>query len=425
MTNRTRIFVAHSFDHTIPPGEAMSDFAVATWFIDLLKHRPLGFEVVSGSKPIPASIDDKIKADIADCQCLVAIFTKRHLEEKTHRWLPSQFVLCEAASALGFYYGSNRLICGFYEDELDPADLALITVGGLELMPFRRIALETDKEKFIDYLKRIPEMLAAGSYKDGKYLFPAPPYVQQSLRKIYTVYADGGMTVHNINKMLVTDAARFMDNEYDAEVRHEIWNRRGGLVPLSEMVDAAVSERRARPFLKGVLRRLHQRRIDAPLKIRQENGDANHASFFVSFYDREENRLRLKNQDTILYQYAWGVPKAYAATEEELIPVGPGDEINDDAYNHAEVAANHGHIHDLTVELRFERGRDPLFDKSPFYQTTASFSSSPRWSVPKPVAKAEDDDDHEMWYSSFMLRERNFMGRLRVLWRPASTKMKA
>jgi hypothetical protein len=424
MNDRTRIFVAHSFDRKAPSEDAQSDVDVATWFIDLLKHRPLNFEIVTGSKPVPARIDDKIKADIADCQCVVAVFTRKHQDAVTKRWLPSQFVLCEAASALGFYYGTNRLICGFYEDGLHPEDLALITAGGLELIPFQRGDLERDKQRFVDYLKRIPELLAAGSYKDGKYLFPGLPYAQQSLRKIYTIYLDGSVTVHNITQMLVSDAARFM-SEHEGEIRHEIWNRRGGLAPLAQMIATSVSERRRLPFLKGVCRRLHQRRIDAPLRIRTEKDDPKAATFFISFYDREGNKLRPKNQDTIVYQYAWAIPKAYAITEEELTPVGPGEDINDDAYNLAEVVANHGVIRDLVVELRFERGRDPLFDKSPFYQTTASFSRTPHWSRPNPVAKTEYEDDHEMWYSSFMLTERNFTGRLKVLWRPASSKMTA
>jgi hypothetical protein len=64
-----------------------------------------------------------------------------------------------------------------------------------------------------------------------------------------------------------------------------------------------------------------------------------------------------------------------------------------------------------------------LFDKSPFYQTTASRSSSPQWSKPVPATRTEYDDDHEMWYSSYQLTERNFNGR--VLWRPASSRMPA
>jgi len=424
MTDRTRVFVAHSFDKTTPSGETISDIDVATWFIDLLKHRPLSFEVVTGSKPVPGPIDDKIKADIADCQCVVAVFTKRHYDEKLNRWLPSQFVLCEAASALGFYYNTTRLICGFYEEGLHPGDLALITVGGLELMPFCRGTLESSRSKFQEYLKKIPEVLAAGSYKNGRYLFPAPPYAQQSLRKISTVYVDGSVTVHNITKMLISDAARFT-NDHDGEIRHEIWNKRGGLVQLADMVAGAVHERRKKPFFCGVCRRLNTKRIDSPLRIRPDKNEPTAVSFLASFYDRDGNRLRLKNQDTILYQYAWSIPNAYATSEEELAPVGAGGGITEESYNEAEVVANHGPIRDLTVELRFERGRDPLFDKSPFYQTTASFSSNPHWSKPMPVTRTEYDDDHEMWYSSYLLSERNFTGRLRVLWRPASSKIPA
>jgi hypothetical protein len=100
-------------------------------------------------------------------------------------------------------------------------------------------------------------------------------------------------------------------------------------------------------------------------------------------------------------------------------------EVNDRSYNQAEVVANHGLVKKLELELRFEKSRDPLFDKSPFYQQTASFSQNPLWSRSAELQRTEREEDHEMWFQCFLLEERNFQGRLRVLWRPASSKRTA
>lgn len=166
MPGKIRVFVAHSFEKRIARGEKSSDLKVARWFIDLLKSKEMGFDVATGAKGMPTPVHDKVKAEIADCACLIAIFTKRHYDNSRKCWLPPQFVLCEAAMALGFFHNTPKMIGGFYEEGLDPKDLALITIGGLELVPFRRDRLGKDRAKFVSYLKRIPGMLRPGTYPD-------------------------------------------------------------------------------------------------------------------------------------------------------------------------------------------------------------------------------------------------------------------
>jgi len=423
MPDKLRVFVAHSFEKSPPQGESVSDIEVANWFIALLKSRSLGYEVLAGSKPVPIRIDDKIKEDIADSSCVIAIFTRRHHDTQLNRWLPSQFVLCEAASALGFYYNTNKLICGFYEEGVDPKDLALITIGGLELVPFFRSQLERDKDRFVSYLKRLPDVLAMAGAQGSPTLFQAP-YSQTYLRKIFTVYAGGAQAVQNITKMLITDAVRF-ERELNSEIPHEVFHSRGGFSSLDAMISTPVEMRREAAFLKGICRRTNTKRIDTPLHIRVGEEKATGGKIHVSFYDKNNNRLRFKNQDTVSYQYAWSLPSAYVKTEEELAPLAEGVQVDDRSYNTAEVVANHGLVKKLELELRFEKAQDPLFDKSPFYQQTASFSPSPVWSSSAELRRTEREEDHEMWFQSFLLEERNFQGRLRVLWRPARRKRTA
>ena len=203
-------------------GEKLSDLKVADWFVNLMRKRPLSFQVVTGLKPAPGPIDKKVTADIADSNCLIGIFTKRHFDQTQNKWLSPQFVLCECASVIGFYHNTNKVICGFYEEGIDPKDLALITISGLELVKFKRNDLEKDKERFVEYLRKLPDIVSSGTYQKGQLiLFKLSPYAQQRLHKIYTIYRNGGLTVQNINQMLITDLDRFMREHYPRNLAQE------------------------------------------------------------------------------------------------------------------------------------------------------------------------------------------------------------
>ena len=288
----------------------------------------------------------------------------------------------------------------------------MITIGGLvELVPFSRSHLDRDRERFASYLKELPDVLARSGTRDSPALFSGPPYSQTDLRKIFTVHAGGALTVQNITKMLITDAAR-CEREFNGEIPHEIFHGRGGFASLDAMISTPVERRREAGFLKGICRRANTKRINTSLRIRVGEQNATGGTIHLSFYDKNSIRLRFKNQDTVYYQYAWSLPSAYAKIEEELAPLVEGDHV----------VANHGLVKKLELELRFENAREPLFDKSPFYQQTASFSSRPVWSKSAELQRTEREEDHEMWFQCFLLEERNFQGRLRVLRRPATDR---
>jgi len=424
MAEKLKVFVAHSFDKSAPKGESRSDTQVADWFIRLLRKRPLSFHVLTGAKPAPAPIDEKVAADIADCSCVIGVFTKRHHDKDLNKWLSSQFVLCECASAIGFYYNTNKLICGFYEKGIDPKDLALVTVGGLELVEFTRDDLEKDKNRFVDYLKSLPELVATGVARESQLvLFRPRPYVQQRLYKIYTVYRNGRFTIQNLNTMLITDVARFLSEE-KGMITHEIWHRKEEIPRLTDMIATPISKRSEKPFINAILRNVNQRKINARLEITPVRHDSTRAYFSVSFANLGKWGVKLKNQDILRYQYAWGLPRGYPTQEEDLVDPAPGGEINDEAYSMAEVFASHALLRNLIFELRFEHGHGEFFSKSPFFQTTATFGDLPSWSLPQDVPKIEEED-HEMWFQTYKLSEQNFNGRIRVLWRPSGSEEKA
>jgi hypothetical protein len=409
---KLNVFVAHSFDK--------NDILITNWFISLMKKSPLNFNVTTGAKAIPERIDEKIKTEIADSSCVIGIFTKRYYIEDFKKWFPPPFIICECACAMGFYYNTSKIICGFYEEGIDPRDLALITIGGLELASFNREKLDRDKNKFIEYLKKIPSLVTSGSYKNGQIELYKLPYMQQYLRKIYTIYRNGNMTVQNINKILITDAER-LEKENKKQIRHEIWHERHDIPSFKEMIETPISERKNKAFLDGILRYLNQKKINTKLSFTCERAEGRRIFFHVNFTDPNEKPLRFKNQDIIKYQYAWGFPKAYAPYEEDLPSLHSGEGIDEKCYDQAGIISAHGQIQEMILELRFERGRGPIFSKSPFFQHTHLVSHSPVWSQPTDMPLVEEED-HAMWFQTYKITRNNFLGMVRVLWRPSSKK---
>ena len=416
--DKMKIFVAHSFDKEIQGDETKNDVDVANWFIKLMKKKPLNFNVKTGSKPSPGRIDEKIKLEIADTNCVIGIFTKKFYSDDLEKWFPSNFILCECACALGFYYNTSKMIGGFYEEGIDPRDLALITIGGLELVPFNRNKLDEDKTKFVNYLKNMSELISSGGYVDGQTKIWEPPYIQQYLWKIYTIYQNGSVTIQNINKMLITDAESFVD-ESDGQISHEIWHDRSNIPPLDELVMVPISDRKNKAFLDGIFTNFNQKRINTKLKFTKKDEEKNSNTFSVNLLDGNGLPIKFKNQDIVKYQYAWGLPKAYATCEEDLPPLTSGKKIIDSEYDQAGVVSAHGDISELILELRFERGRGTIFSKSPFFQSTSRHThSKPVWLDPEYVPSIEEDD-HTIWFQTYKLHMHNFKGEIRVLWRPA------
>lgn len=424
---KLKVFVVHSFDKNVPEGKTKNDVDVANWFIKIMKNKPLNFEIITGSKPSPGErIDERIETDIAESDCVVAIFTPRYHDEHLEKYIPSSFTLCECACAIGLYYNTRKIICGFYEEGIDHNDLALLTVGGLEFIQFNREKLNENKAKFIEYLEKIPKIITSGGYREGQLKVDPPTYNQLHLRKIYTVYRNGNVIVQNITIMYVSDAERF-NTEEKGQIRHEIWLYKTKLPAFAEMIKTSIEERKDKAFLQGIFRCSGQKIINAPLlfNLKKEAGDR--TLFYVGFQDKSGDPLTIKDHDKILYQYAWGVLNAYARFEEDLSQSlkNPDGEINEEAYNQAEVVSNHGMIPELEIELRFEKGKEPIFSTSPFWQYAPLHRDWQKWTIPEPVPLIKqkvEEEDHAMWFQTYKLKKQKFEGRIRIMWRPSSKK---
>jgi hypothetical protein len=166
--------------------------------------------------------------------------------------------------------------------------------------------------------------------------------------------------------------------------------------------------------------------MNTPLILEEESHNGDRISFSVGFSHADGRPLKLKANDTIRYQYAWGLPGMFATTEEQLQPVS-GATVDTDTYCIADAQANHGTIERLRLDLRFEREarggetRD-LFSKSPFSSIGRGFDQ-PEWTEPSSVLPARGEpEEYDMWYEIYRLEITKFDSRVRIAWRPSSKK---
>ena len=299
---KLQVFLAHSFDEKPPSWSDVSDMEVAQWFEKQMKS--LGWKVVTGKKIQARPIGSKISNDVNESKAVIAIFTgKQKIDNKL---LPSAWVLCECAYALGRFEDSDYMVAGFREKGVDPKDLALLSVSGMEFPDFDRTKLDENKERFKDYLRDLELRITYGT--GGQIPLIAPtnlPFKQVRLHKIFLIYRNGFCTVQNINEITIHDPERFY-SECAGKMKHHIWNYRKSFPGLDVMRKNSIDKRKQMPFFNAKLDYHKNNRYNIPLPITVERYDEKDISFFVDFADADGQPLKLKPHDTIRYQYAWG-----------------------------------------------------------------------------------------------------------------------
>ncbi len=417
------VFLAHTFDDCPPSGSSVSDVEVAAWFEKLLKKK---WRVLSGKTKQARPIGDKVADAVDDSRAIVGVFTRRFpMDEMGDRFVASPWVLCECAYALGRFRYAPYIVAGFREKGVDPDSLAMLTVGGMEFPEFDRDNLEASKPEVLAYLNDLEARIHAG----GLGQLPLPitlPYAQVRLEKIHLVYRNGYGTIQNITEMVIRDPERFL-NEHQGSIRHRIRTYRGKLPPLMEMLETPVHQRKTAPFFHGILDYHRSKSMGTPLQVMPVEESTTDVAFAVGFVDEAGAPLRLKANDTVRYQYAWGLPGMFPAIEEDLAEVVRG-QVDSDTYCLAEVTANHGRIEKVQLDIRFEREatggrRREILSKSPFWQIGRGYEPNPVWSEPRPVPQVRgEQEEYDMWYEIFRLGLVDFDGRVRIAWRPASQK---
>lgn len=422
MTNsKDTVFFAHSMQKDPPSWSSVSDADVVSFFEKLLKKR---WQVISGKVAEARAIDDKVADAVSDSKAIISLFTRRHkVEDGPDSYLTSPWLLCECAFALGlFRHHDLHVVAGFREKGIEPSTLGMISVGGMEFPEFDRDYLERDKLKFMHYLDDLEKRIKSGP--SGQSVIDFDTYKQVSLNKIYLVYRNGFGTIQNIVDIVIKDADEFMR---EGKIYHRIWTHFGEIPPLSQMLRVPVHKRKNDAFFHGILDTHRGKRLQTHLDITEENHTDSSCTFSVRFLDENRQPLKVKVNDTIQYQYAWGLPEMFPVNEEDL-PSIVGDKIDYKTYCLAELDANHGKIERARLEVRFEReARDgqtrELFSKSPIVRIGRGPLKDTVWGEPYPAKiQTGEPDEFNMWYERYVVFQREFFKRISVAWRPSSKR---
>ena len=420
------IFFAHSFDSDPPPWSSRSDAEVTAWFQKLLVKR---WRVISGKGPEARSISAKVVDAVNESKALVALFTRRHeIVSPPGGFITSPWLISECALALGmFRYHNNHIIAGFREKGIDPKSLGILSSKDMEFPEFDRDHLDRDRSRFNKYLDDLESRIRLGP--TGQAIIDPDIYIQARVHKIYLIYRNGFGTVHNIVDIAIRDAARFMD-ELHCSVPHRIWTHFGNLPALDEMLAVPVHMRKNKAFFHGILESHQSENIRSRLQINESSRRGNSVRLSIQLRDKAGQPLRVKVNDTIRYQYAWGLPNMFPVNEEQL-PEVVGDRVDSKSYCLAELDANYGEIYRAKLELRFEREAHDshdrhLFSKSPFVRFGTGPAGDTDWGPPRTVLSMNGDpDEFDMWYERYIVELTDFRKRMAVAWRPSRSRAEA
>jgi len=400
VTTKDTVFFAHSFEKEPILGSHISDAEVALWFEKLLKKK---WNVISGKVAEARPINEKVTEAVNNSKALISLFTRRHkIADNSDSYLSSPWLLCECAYARGLFRHHDYIVAGFREKGIDANSLGMISAGGMEFPVFDREYLDRDKPVFIKYLDDLEKRIQSGPLGQGVFDFDIDSYTQDSIHKIYLIYRNGFGTVHNIVDIVIKNADRFM-NDNNGKIHHKIWTHFGDIPDLPTMLRVPVHKRKNEAFFHGILQSHKNSRIETYLDISEEKRSNSSCKFSVRFLDNNRNMLRVKANDTIRYQYAWGIPNMFPVIEADLASVN-ADIVDSKTYCLAELDPNHGKIANAKLELRFEREvrdgqRRELFSKSPFVRLGRGQVTDTIWGNPFDLQiHTGNPDEFDMWY---------------------------
>lgn len=416
------VFFAHSFEKERPTWSAISDEDVAEWFHKLLAKRWI---VRSGKLAEAQPITDKVIEHLNESKALISVFTRRFkIEGPDDRYLPSPWLLTECAYARGqFRHHEYHMVAGFRERGVSLDALGMLSSNGMEFPQFDREHLDRDKQTFNQYLDDLERRIRRGV--PGQLAFDPEYYHQTALHKIYLVYRNGFGTVQNIVDIVIKDADRFM-MESQGKIQHRLWTHFGEIPSIPQMLTVPIHQRKHHAFLHGMLCMRNGHRMDTLLGVEETARKGSSCRVAMRFLDKNRQPFKVKENDVLRYQYAWGIPNMFPVNEEDMPQAASGS--TEPTYCMAELDANHGKIDNVTLELRFEREahaglRRELFDKSPFVRFGRGPLKDTEWSQPSATqAITGNPDELDMWYERYIVTNKELVKRMVIFWRPSSKK---
>jgi hypothetical protein len=402
-----RVFLSSSWEALSPEPAHLSDLDITVEIQRLIKKLDI-LELVNPREHSPESIRDKIQDGIDSADVVLCIFTKRLKSETVDGnccHLPSTYVLSEAAFALGRFqnYEGRKRVIGFYEEGVDLSQLGLFREYGTDFVPFSRAKFKETLPEFKKYLSLLPERLRSGS-DSGQGVMIGPEYRQLFVRKRARVYRKGSGMIRLLCRALILDAAQVKSNG----ITHWIRSQRSSFPNFSTMLETHVRNRTKEAFFSAVVISINGRHVNTPPIVELVSASPKDIRFRIRFPDD----LRLRDNDIVEYQYAWGLPDLFASNAEEL-----GPEVVDSV----DLTTTHGPIREAELLLEVEREargvrRASPFSKEPFLRLSPRVEPFAPLSEPLPVPYR----DESMWYLVYHWAALEFFGTVKISWKPLS-----
>lgn len=402
-----RLFLAHSFasenlDSNGNRDESMmSDIQMANFVSQWIREFNPDIEVVRTSDPFHGYIPTNISRDMARCDFVLCMFSGRTRDGLTGKWLPSTYVVSEAALAFGIMPNEEerlrRLHC-LVEDRVDRSQLGLAFHSAQTQHEFRR----NDKEGLKQKVRELVDYMAIGNVP------PRPEKEYLSIHKRVWIWRNGSVLVETRHKFRFKEAQQFV------RIPHTIWRISDRLPELESLLKRG--ETNVAGFLTCTLIDLgHAGQRAGTCKIVPGNTspDSHEHSFFV-----EISNVNVNAGEEISYAIAWGYMNAFNNLASELYPNSVGIRTG-----------GRGMAKSASLTLMFERDTEEhnrIIEKSPQLwrngDTAISVAESPakywhdssRWELQGSLNRCMDSSGAV--YEAYHWQADSFVGTAKVTW---------
>ena len=300
-----RLFLAHSFaqerlnaagdlDEAGISDQELAD-QIANW-IEQFSHGRI--EVIRTRDPFREYISSAVQRDLAASDFVLCIFTKRTKDQLTNRWIPSTYVISEAAGAFVQFPTDDetlKRLHGLMEDGVDRKQLGMAFHSGRTIHEFRRDQRAALAAKVNDIVDSILERPTPRSERE--YL---------SMDKRVSVWGNGAVLVETRHQFRFAKAPNGV-----IRIPHTMWRVSDELPDLESLLSAkrgtGVGFLRCFPLDCG---HAGQRACSCRIIPGTTSEKGNEHDFQV-----EVTGLEIKSGEELSYAIAWGYPNAFAHTE--------------------------------------------------------------------------------------------------------------
>jgi hypothetical protein len=354
-----RLFLAHSFapERLNAVGEfddagGVSDFEiaelVASWIREFGNNR---IEIVRTRDPFHDYLSAAVRRDISSSDGVLCLFTRRTKDCMKGLWLPSSYVISEAAAALMQFPSeeeTHRRLFGLVEDGVDTEQLGMAFHGNKAAPRFRR----TDRSQLQSLVRRIVEAILderspVALRDDREYL---------SIDKVVSIWRSGAVWVETRHRF------RFTTEMTTVRVPHILWRVSSELPEIKPLLtegrDSRLGFLRVTPSHCG---RHEGDRFRCEIKPGDPTRWGYERNFVVECSD-----LRVCPGDELEYEVAWGYPNAF----HNSVGNSPDQKPNSVGLR----TSGRGLVRSASLTLRFERDWDGepyrLLETPPHVYTT-------------------------------------------------------